>query len=110
MVPVELFEMFVRELWSMTRSKGSIADDWKMFSIDIRLLHRLACVNKGVHAIVSSVTFRKVCLPLCCPALLLLPVVLCCRFSECQVLPVLCLAGLPSPRSLDFEIEEGKFK
>ncbi len=60
MVGTDVFEAFVRELWSVTRPKGSIADDWEMFSIDIRLLHRLACVNKGVNAIVSSGKFRKV--------------------------------------------------
>ena len=87
MVRVELFETFVCELWSMTRSKGSIADDWEMFSIDIRLLHRLACVNKGAHAIVSSVTFRKVCLPLlfCCVA----------ASPCCAVLPLLRVPSSP---------------
>ncbi len=70
MVQFELFETFVHELWSKTRSKGSIADDWEMFLIDILLLHWLACVNKGVHEIVSSAMFRKVSLQLllCCVA------------------------------------------
>ncbi len=70
MVCTDVFEAFVRELW-WCAGAGAIADDWDKFAIDIRVLHRVACVSKGVYYIVSSGKWRKVLLLValvCCAA------------------------------------------
>ncbi len=66
MVSTDAFETFVRELW-WCAGAGAIADDWDKFAIDIRLLHRVACVSKGVNEIVSNGKWRKVrfCFAVC---------------------------------------------